>query len=295
MKPRYVTLTLVLALLAASCSTEKWLNKQLGPGSLNKRRLDSTVFSLTKNAVAGGNSEVRALSINLIKSLKDATDSLDPLDPLTRKVKRQVDSLGHLTNGQIDSIGLTVIKRVKELKREVKDEELKRFFVDAIAKAGGTLDKSTRPLLANMVGAALARLDSDETRARLAAIRDSTLNDATQRKLQQTISKALEPTLDTLTARVRSIVRDDLPVVQKYATQFLLGLGGVLTAIIGLVWYQRRRYARLVQVLTNQIHRIPDPGSYDALVHNIQSQAQQESLEPLLRETLAKQGLNHNK
>ncbi|MEZ0542866.1 hypothetical protein [Fibrella arboris] len=294
MKSAHLVLALLFGVLVASCSTEKWVNNQVGPSSLNKRRLDSTTYSLGKNLVAGGNSEVSHLVVNLIKSLKASADTLDPLDPLTRKVKRQIDSLGHLTNGQIDSIGLTVLTRVNELKREVQDEELKRFFLDAIDKAGDKVDKKTRPLLANMLGAALDSLTSSSGRAKLAAFRDSTLNEATQRKLQQTISTALEPTLDTLTARIRSIVHDDLPVVQKYATQFLLGLGGILSAIIGWVWYQRRRYAKLVQLLTNQIHRIPDAGSYDQLVQHIQRQAQQERLEPLLRETLSQQGINQD-
>jgi len=292
MNVQSLALTVLLAVLTLSCSIQKQVDKQLGPNAQTKKLLDSASYDIGKNVVAGANSEVRALSRNLINSLKTYADTLDPLDPLTRKIKRQVDSLGQLTNAQVDSIGLTVLRRVIDLKREVKDEELKRFFLDAITKAGNTVDRKTRPLLANMIETALDSLNSTATRGKLAAIRDSLLNEATQRKLQDIIRLSLQPTLDTLTTRIRSIIHDDLPVVQKYATQFLFGLGAVLSAIIAWVWYQRRRYLRLVQLLTNQIHRIPDNNTYDKLVGQIQSEAQKENLEPLLRETLTDQGIN---
>ncbi|AUD06127.1 hypothetical protein [Spirosoma pollinicola] len=282
----------MLMAMLTSCSVQKWIDGKFGRGSASKATIDTAVYDLGRSAMAGINHDVPAITYQLIKSLKNAADTLDPLDPLTRKIKRQIDSLGHLTNTQVDSIAETVIAKVVKLKGEIKDDQLKQFFLDAITKAGTTLDRKTRNLLANMIGSAVDRLNTDDTRQKLASVRDSLLNPATQHKLQETVRLSLQPTIDTLTNRIARIVHEDLPTVQKYATQFLIALGLIMSAIIALVWYQRRRYLRLVQVLTNQIHQIPQKSEYDRVVGHIQRQAQLENLEPLLRDVLKDQGIN---
>jgi len=63
-------------------------------------------------------------------------------------------------------------------------------------------------------------------------------------------------------------------------------------AIIGWVWYQRRRYAKLVRVLTYEIDKIPSQTLYDELTKRIRNEAQKNELEPLLRKSLKETGLN---
>jgi hypothetical protein len=91
---------------------------------------------------------------------------------------------------------------------------------------------------------------------------------------------------------VEKLVRKDVPFIQRQAQQLLIALGLVAMAIIGWFWYQRRRYARLVSLLTYQIDKIPSQELYDELTKRIRSEAQRSELEPLLRQTLQDQGIN---
>ena len=92
--------------------------------------------------------------------------------------------------------------------------------------------------------------------------------------------------------RVEKIVHKDVPFVQRQAKNLLLALGAVAAAIIGWIWYQRRRYAKLVSVLTYEIDKIPSQTLYDELTKRIRNEAQKNELEPLLRDVLKEQGIN---
>ena len=109
---------------------------------------------------------------------------------------------------------------------------------------------------------------------------------------QQLVSGAFQPTVDSVLNRIEKIVQKDLPFFKKEAENLLLALAALSITIIGWVWYQRRRYAKLVGILTYQIDKIPSHELYDELTKRIRNETQKTELEPLLRETLKQQGIN---
>jgi hypothetical protein len=90
---------------------------------------------------------------------------------------------------------------------------------------------------------------------------------------------------------VRGDIKTDLSFVQRNVTWVLIALGAVAIGIIGFVWWQKRKYARLTQLLTLQIHDIPNKTEYNQLTANISKKAKEEGLEKSLRDFLSEQGI----
>lgn len=250
--------------------------------------VDSISIVAGRGLADGFAQNAKSVSEQLLVGLKG---SMDTLDPDYQKLKSKIEELGKLTSHQVDSLGNILEQRLEKLKNSVKDDELKRFLLDIVEESTGRLNKSTRNLLSDMIQKAIDELDAETAGEKLQIMLKGALGDSTRYKAQQLVHEALRPTVDTILNRVEKIVRKDLPFVQRQATNLLLALGIIACGIIGWVWYQRRRYARLVSLLTYNIHKMPSQEMYDELTRRIQDQAQREELETFLRQVLKEQGL----
>lgn len=255
----------------------------------NQAHIDSILRSATRSAALGIADTAKLISQNLISGLKG---SMDTLDPDFQKLKLKIEELGNLTDAQLAKLGNQLEMRVKNLKADIKDEELKKFLISVIEESTGKLKKETKTMLSDMIQNALNSFDAETARDKVQIILNGALGDSTRIKAQQLVNGALQPTMDTLLARIDKIVHKDVPFVQKQAKKLLLALALLAAGIIGWVWYQRRRYAKLVSLLTYQIDKIPSQTLYDELTKRIREEAQKSELEPLLRETLKEQGIN---
>lgn len=251
--------------------------------------LDSLAIQAGRSATIGASEKAYLISQNLIQGLKGVTDTLDPD---IRKIMRTIDSLGNLTDAQLVQLGETLETRLNRLKDSIKDEDLKKFLIGAIEEMTGKLRKETRYLLSDMIQASLDSLGTASSKEKIRLIIRDILGDSTQRQAQLLIQGALQPTIDTILRGVDRIVNKDVPFVQKQASKLLILLALLAAGIIGFVWYQRTKYAKLVSLLTYEIDKIPSQATYDELTHKIKNEAQKTGLEPLLRETLKEQGIN---
>lgn len=251
--------------------------------------LDSLSYQAGVNATNGAASRAQLISQNLIAGLKG---SIDTLDPDIQKIMRTIDSLGNMTDAQLIKLGETLEARLDRLKTNIKDEELKKYLLSMVEGATGKLRKDTKYLLSDMIQATLDSLGSASSKEKIKLIISSLLGEDTKKQAQDLIQGALQPTMDTLLNRIDKIVHKDVPFVQRQANKLLISLGLLAAAIIGFVWYQRRRYAKLVGLLTYQIDKLSSKEAYDELTHQIKNEAQKTGLEPLLRETLKEQGIN---
>ncbi|MDX1911262.1 MAG: hypothetical protein SFV22_07245 [Saprospiraceae bacterium] len=280
-------------LVLAGC--KDFLKKQLDNADLaqfrdkNQAHIDSLLRGAAGNAAAGVADSAKLISQNLILGLKG---SMDTLDPDIKKIMRTIDSIGNLSDAQLNKLGDNLERRLKNLKSEIKDEELTKFVVGMIEESTGKLKKETRTLLSNMIQEALASFDEETAKEKLQLIVRGVLDDSTKTRAQMIVNGALQPTMDTLLARIDKIVHKDVPFVQKQAKKLLFALAALAAAIIGWVWYQRRRYARLVALLTYNIDKMPSQSEYDELTKRIRNEAQKNELEPLLRQVLKEQGVN---
>lgn len=255
----------------------------------NQAHIDSMLRSASRQAALGFADSAQLISQNLIKGLKGA---MDTLNPDFRKLEQTIATLGRMSRHQLDSLGQTLEARLNGLKANIQDEELKKFLIGLIEESTGTLKKQTRSALSDMIQKALDDFDAETAKEKVQLIVRGALDDSTQMMARALVREALQPTVDTILNRVEKLVRKDLPFIQRQAQQLLIALGLVAMAIIGWFWYQRRRYARLVSLLTYQIDKIPSQELYDELTKRIRSEAQRSELEPLLRQTLQDQGIN---
>jgi hypothetical protein len=251
---------------------------------------DTLANHAAHNAVLGASEDARKLTQALISGLKGVTDTLNPD---IQRLWKVIDSLGSLSTDQLKKLTDTLQDRLARIKDEIKDPTLRKYLESLVDGLGNTLDRKTQILLRNAIATAAASLDSPAVKKRLSGLISGILNDSARQAAQLLVTGALQPTIDSIAGKIDGIVHKDVPFVQKWATQLIWTLAAVAALIIGLVWYQRTRYARLVQVLTNHINAMPSQPAYDSLTQSIQSQAQTENLEPLLRKTLKKQGINH--
>ncbi len=255
----------------------------------NQVYIDSLLRSASRSAALGFADTAGLISKNLIIGLKG---SMDTLDPDFQKLKLKIEELGNLSDAQLAKLGNQLELRVKNLKADIKDEELKKFLIGVIEESTGKLKKETKTLLSDMIQDALNSFDAETAKEKIQIILNGALGDSTRIKAQELVSGALQPTVDTILTRVEKILHKDVPFVQKQAKNLLFALAALAAAIIGWVWYQRRRYAKLVSLLTYQIDKIPSQTLYDELTKRIREEAQKNELEPLLRSTLKDQGIN---
>jgi len=93
---------------------------------------------------------------------------------------------------------------------------------------------------------------------------------------------------------MQPLVRDEESFVRRNITAILWVAGGITAGIIALTTLlavRRKRERRILDLLTYQIHQIPDQRAYDELTTRIRQKAQEEGVEPRLREILGERGI----
>jgi hypothetical protein len=291
---KHLSILLLVSLLCCSQGCNL-LKKNLDNADLgafranNQAQLDSLMLSAGRSAAQGMADSAHLIAQNMLIGLKGA---MDTLDPDFKKLENQIKKFGSLTQVQIDSLGDLLEKRLDSLKGNLKDEDLALFFTDLLEESVGKLKSSTKTALSDMIAEALKNVDTETLNEKIQVILRGALGDSTKIMAQQLVSGALQPTVDSVLNRIEKIVQKDVPFVKKQAENLLLALAALSITIIGWVWYQRRRYAKLVGILTYQIDKIPSQELYDELTKRIRNETQKTELEPLLREILKQQGIN---
>lgn len=273
---------MVLSLLFTSCNV---LKNEVDKIDFTKpiNKAEPALSDLTSKA--GEN-----FVLGATKALPHAASGLkgfaDTLNPDIKKLIHAIAIAGDTTNIQLTKLGDNLHWQIGRLKGDLK------FTDELVAKIMRTLDKNSQRLLTNMLQNALDSMNSPASKAKLDSIIGNILSEKTSMRTQQLVNNTLQPTIDTLTSRIDKIVHKDIPFVQRQASMIIGGITLAALLIIGFVWYQRRKYLRLIKVLTYQIDQIGDQSSYDNLTKHISSQTKKEDLEPLLKNILSEQGIN---
>lgn len=123
-------------------------------------------------------------------------------------------------------------------------------------------------------------------RAQVALLRDELLGPETERRI--------DSLLTGITDHLQQVTKQEEGFLKKNITEILWTVGGIIALLLALgavIMARERRYKKMLELLTFQIHEIPDKESYDELTARIQHEAQKEGIEPNLRELLAGQGI----
>ena len=123
-------------------------------------------------------------------------------------------------------------------------------------------------------------------REQIALLRDELLGPETR--------KALDSLLLTATDRIQQVTREEEGFLKRNITAILWTAGGIVALLLiigGIVAVKVRRYKKMLETVTLQIHTMPNQQAYDDLTDRIQRKAQEVGIEQKFRQFLEKQGL----
>ena len=258
---------LFLSFLAAGCINFKDIGSDLGGG------LGSGIKS---NAdTIGAN-----LGSGLVRGARDTLTS--------DRTRQQLDSL-------LQSLG-SALSRQAAASRDTLFGEYTRAWLDRVKTdlIGARTRSQLGSLRDELLGARTNSFLTDSLRRAVGGLRDELLGASTQVALDSLIDKSLATLSQTYRERMQPLVRDEESFLRRNVTSILWVAGGIVAGVIALATILailRKRERRLLDLLTYQIHEIPDKRSYDELVSRIRRKAQEEGVEPRLRKILSERGI----
>lgn len=238
--------------------------------------------------------------------------------------------LAAIVDRLITSSDTSINELLTQLEIDTLSKEVFQSFTTQLSESGLTdtlevvLNKLAVNLTTNLTDTVLSQLNSEQTTKQLQAFKASLLDDETtalvSKSLQQIIvdlplqsiadqmrndllgedtKLALAGMVDTsmsivvsrLDSDISPVIDVKLDFIQRYAKELLLVIGLLALGIIAFVWWQRRKYHKLVGLLAGKIDEIPDQHVYDRLTTDIRSRAVEEGLEPTLKDVLNEYGL----
>jgi len=135
---------------------------------------------------------------------------------------------------------------------------------------------------------------SDSTQGRIGMLRDELLGAKTDTAVSKIVDHAMTQIINRYNKDLNPVIKDDISFVEKNAKELLLLTGAVALGIIFFVWLSRRKYLKLVAVLSKHINEIPDQKIFDQITSNIKKETVPGLLEPTLRKVLEKNGMLGN-
>lgn len=250
-----------------------------------------------------------------------ATDGLlmrdSALTAMTTKLTSQIvaaardslvtPSLNKQLTSTVDSIlahfGLGATREATAL----RDTLLGRYLVDLVAdirsaaighEARGQLGLLREEILgrkaADDLAALMATALGDSSRAMINAIREDLLGPQTSKQVNALISSAITTLADDFKAKLQPIIREESGWLQKNATTLAWTAGIIVALLLGWGAWVFRKYskcAKMLNVVTYQIHDMDNQNEYDELTERISKKSKELGIESDLRAMLKERGL----
>lgn len=275
----YKSLLSVLALLfiISGCASFEKVGKNLGKGVASEsEQIGANLILGIRNELTDSVTRIKIAGFldSLITSVVDSTG---------KKIVKSSDSIFfHKILPWADSIVVTL------LGPKVQAD---------LAKLQYTLIGKTKEDVFEMK-AALQQLIvfalSDSTQGRIGMLRDELLGAKTDTAVSKIVDHAMTQIINRYNKDLNPVIKDDISFVEKNAKELLLLTGAVALGIIFFVWLSRRKYLKLVAVLSKHINEIPDQKIFDQITSNIKKETVPGLLEPTLRKVLEKNGMLGN-
>jgi len=211
--------------------------------------------------------------------------------------------LNQATGEKLDSIMVDLMVemtiRAETLRDSLLGTDMDRLLANKLGMFGDSAQVYASRIREALMGPAaleflaLARneLLGDSTLAGVAAIRDEMLGPGSHKYFKAIMDTSFAAVWEQYKRVVKPEIREQLGFIQNYASILLTAAGAVGLIIIGFLYRQKRKLARILSMLAFQIHKMPDRPAYDELTRRVRMNAQEHGLEPALRRMLGKQGI----
>lgn len=155
------------------------------------------------------------------------------------------------------------------------------------------LEKITRESITDPISSTFEGILNKLEKETAPSIRDSLLNSKATSVIDSLISRSLNRFDRTLDSTFIKAHREE-GTLTKYAKEIIWSLIAglaLLTTLIGWLSYAIRKKSRVMDIITSQIHDIPNQNSYDELTKRIKSLTMQNGLEGYFKNYLLDKGL----
>ena len=260
-------LAVVMAFALGGCSFAQW-GRDLGGG-----------------LTAGAAEHADSLGTKLVSGAVDTLTAAGTQEKLNQLIERLGTSLARQAAQTRDTLlGEYSLRLIARLRKDLLGEGTR-------AEIGALRDEVMGLRTRRMIGELRDELLGDKTIVRAASLRDDLLGPSTQVAVQAIVDSAMISLVRRYEKDLAPELQSQFTFLQRNATQILLLIAGLAIAIIAFVWWQKTKYRKLLALLTNQVHHIPDRRLYDQFTHGVKQRAQETGTEPLLRKVLTEQGL----
>lgn len=274
---KYITVIITIIFISGCSSTFENIGSGLGNGvvsSLENRDslLSALGGSLTKGAID---------SISLKKLEMELNATIDSvLSNASKKSNKEItilldSAIGVVLNRNIKLLGITSREQLEQIRNSLLGFETRNY-----------ISKLRNELL------------GDSTNRNLQEIRDELLGENTS----LLVSKLISDAMDTLMVKYGEFqpifsrdLRNESNFFKDNLTYILIVIGALVAGLIILCYRlnkKRKDYLGISELLTYEIHKIPNQSEYDELTTRIQDSAQKDGYEKNLRQILENKGLN---
>lgn len=261
-----------------------------------KVNLNKAGRQLSSGLVGGAADKADSLTAMLITGARDSLMSPTAL----RKISALIDTLGWSLTGVMDHAIDSLLLRVTKVVG----------ITDSIVESltGQTMQKNLAELQQTLVGRTteeiqslmltakeiLGSMGSDSTIRQIGKLRDQLIGKDTRTEIVSLVSEVMDTVTSKLNRQVNKVkddVNEEIGFLSKHAGKLLLLVGAIALAIIGFVWFQRRRYLKIMRVLTKNIYSMEDETAYKSIKKSIKSDALMGGVESHLRWYLDSNGM----
>jgi hypothetical protein len=258
---------MTFSLLLAGCAVFKDVGSELGAG-------------LGEGVKANADTIGTKLGAGVVQGARDTLTSAETQKRLIALVEQIGATLAHQAAASRDTLlGEYTHAWVESLKESILGVETK-------AQLGALRDE--------LLGPKTAAFLADSLLMAIAGLRNELLGATTQSALDSIISRSLTTLSQAYRDKMQPLLHDEESFVKRNITAILFTAGGLVVGILilaTLLQARRKRERDILNLLTYQIHEIPDQKAYDELVARIRRKAQELGLEPRLQELLRERGI----
>lgn len=263
---------LAAALLAGGCSAGRSLGKNVVAGALDELDRRGGTGPLGANLVGAARDELTGEeSRQKLKATQH--DLLDGLTADAGTLRTQL--VGPPLRADTDLFRQEFVGRTRR--------DLLAFRDDLL---GDATEAHTRRLMEAIAGA--------ETRLKLTTLRDDLVGTTTQAYVRDLVRVAASTAVEEYKQKLQPSLDEQKQDIETRASRLIWTLGAALSGVVGVAafFFRRQRRAQaMLDVVTSQIHQMPQRAAYDELTRRISNRAKEVGVEKPLRERLGEKSL----